>query len=278
MIEAASTMIADWDDAYSNGSHIEGAEQYPTRWAEDAAAFRQDMSERGLAELDLAYGAAERERLDLFRPTGEARGLFVFVHGGYWMKFDKSTWSHLARGALARGWAVAMPSYTLAPQARVSEMTRQIGAAITFAAARVEGGLRLAGHSAGGHLVTRMVCGNSPLPIALQARLEHVVSLSGLHDLRPLLATRMHQTLRLDAEEAATESAALHWPVKGARVVCWVGGRERPEFIRQNDLLAHIWAGLGARTRAVHAVGKHHYNVIDDLTDAVSELTRLCAP
>ena len=271
-------MSADWDDAYTNGAYIEGAEQYPARWAADAAAFRRDMSERGLAEMDLAYGDAERERLDLFRPSGETRGLFVFVHGGYWMKFDKSSWSHLANGALARGWAVAMPSYTLAPAARVSEMTRQIGEAVTFAAARVEGGLRLAGHSAGGHLVTRMICENSPLPIALQARLEHVVSLSGLHDLRPLLATRMSATLRLDPEEAAAESAALLLPVKGARVVCWVGGRERPEFIRQNDLLANIWTGLGARTRSVHAVGKHHFNVIDDLADAVSELTKLCAP
>ena len=271
-------MIADWDDAYANGAHIEGAEQFPPRWAEAASSFRKDMSERGHAELDLAYGAEERERVDIFRPTCDARGLFVFVHGGYWMKFDKSTWSHLAKGALERGWAVAIPSYTLSPAARVTEMTRQIGEAITFAAARVEGGLRLAGHLAGGLLVTRMVCGNSPLPIALQARLEHVVSISGLPDLRPLLATRMHQSLRLDAEEAAAESVALPWPVKGARVVCWVGSRERPEFIRQNDLLANIWAGLGGRTRAVHAVGKHHFNVIDDLADAVSELTKLCAP
>jgi acetyl esterase/lipase len=200
--------------------------------------------------------------------------LFVFVHGGYWMAFDKSTWSHLARGALARGWAVAIPSYTLAPEARLSEITREIAAAVTFAAAEVGGGLRLAGHSAGGHLVTRMLCEDAPpLP-----RLSQVISISGLHDLRPLLATEMNEKLQLDDAAAAAESAALRKPIAGARVVCWVGADERPEFVRQTDLLANIWTGLGAETRAVHASGKHHFNVIEDLADPESELARLCAP
>jgi arylformamidase len=275
-VGSREAMILDWDDAYSNRAHISGADAYPPRWAADAAAFRNEIQER--AELDLAYGETDRQRLDLFRPAGEPKGLFVFVHGGYWRMFDKSSWSHLARGALARGWAVAIPGYTLAPAARISEITNEIGRAVAFAASRVNGDLRLAGHSAGGHLVTRMICKDTPLPAALIARLGRVVSISGLHDLRPLLQTQMNETLRLDDSEAAAESAALRKPVAGARVVCWVGGAERPEFLRQTDLLANIWHGLGAETRAVHVAGKHHFDVIDDLADPDSELARLCAP
>jgi hypothetical protein len=26
----------------------------------------------------------------------------MFVHGGYWLKFDKSSWSHLVEGARAK--------------------------------------------------------------------------------------------------------------------------------------------------------------------------------
>src|SRR3546814_5563195 len=52
-------------------------------------------------------------------------GLAVFVHGGYWMAFDKSSWSHLAAGAVARGWAVALPSYTLCPEARISDRSEE---------------------------------------------------------------------------------------------------------------------------------------------------------
>ena len=189
------------------------------------------------------------------------------------MAFDKSSWSHLAAGALERGWAVCIPSYTLAPQARISEISRQFATAVRFAADRVEGPLRLAGHSAGGHLVTRMVCADSPLPSSVTDRIDRVVSISGLHDLRPLQRTQMNATLRLDEAEASAESPALHQPMKQCSVICWVGGNERPEFVRQGELLANIWTGLGGAMRCVHAAGRHHFDVIEDLADPTSELT-----
>lgn len=266
-------MILDWDDAYSNAAHIEGGELYPAKWAALAKAFRAEAAAAGQAELDLPYGAAEREKLDLFRPAGRAEGLAVFAHGGYWMAFDKSSWSHLAAGALERGWAVCIPSYTLAPQARISEISRQLATAVRFAADRVDGKLRLAGHSAGGHLVTRMVCADSPLPSSVADRIDRVVSISGLHDLRPLQRTQMNATLRLDEAEASAESPALHQPMKQCSVICWVGSNERPEFVRQSELLANIWTGLGGAMRCVHAAGRHHFDVIEDLADPTSELT-----
>lgn len=271
-------MILDWDDAYSNLRHIPGAADYAAKWSVRAAAFRDELAKSGRARLDLAYGAAERQKLDLFLPEGAPKGLFVFVHGGYWLAFDKSYWSDLAGGAVARGWAAALPSYTLAPAARISDITREIAAAITFAAAEVAGPLRLAGHSAGGHLVTRMISHTSPLDPAIGARVEAVVSISGLHDLRPLLRTQMNERLRLDLEEAEAESAALLRPAGRASLVCWVGERELPEFLRQNDLLANIWTGLGAETRAERAPGRHHFDVVDALADPASELAALCAP
>lgn len=264
-------MISDWDDAYANGAYIPGAADYPARWTEMATRFRGELGAR--AEVDLPYGKGDRNRFDLFLPDGQATGLCVFVHGGYWRAFDRKVWSHLATGPLARGWAVAMPSYTLAPAARIAEITIEVGAAITAAAARVGGPLRLIGHSAGGHLVTRMLCTNAPLPSAVAARIAHTVSLSGVHDLRPLLRTALNDDLRLDAAEAAAESPALLAPRAGARLTCWVGADERPEFVRQNALLANIWTGLGAETRSVDEGGKHHFDVIEGLSDPQSPLT-----
>jgi acetyl esterase/lipase len=216
--------------------------------------------------------------LDLFLPASAAKGLFVFVHGGYWLAFDKSYWSELARGPVERGWAAMLPSYTLAPAARIGEITREVAAAIDMAAGEIDGPLRLAGHSAGGHLVTRMISHTSPLGAAAASRIEAVVSISGLHDLRPLLRTQMSEKLRLDLAEAEAESVALLRPVANAHLTCWVGERERPEFLRQNDLLANVWTGLGAETRAVRAANRHHFDVIDALNDPSSELSELCAP
>ena len=144
--------MTDWDDAFANMAHVEGSHELPAFWAARAEAYRAALTP-GLLESDISYGDGSRQRLDIIRPEGAGRGLAVFVHGGYWMRLDKSYWSDLAEGARARGWAVCIPSYTLTPQARIHEITAEIGKAISCAAAQVVGPIRLAGHSAGGHLV-----------------------------------------------------------------------------------------------------------------------------
>ncbi|MCO6391706.1 alpha/beta fold hydrolase [Aliihoeflea aestuarii] len=266
--------VSDWDDAYANGANIAGGERWPGLWVEPATAFRKRRTEAGRAELDISYGAAERNRLDLFLPDRDAQGLVVFIHGGFWLRLDKSFWSHLAAGPLAHGYAVAMPSYTLCPDIRISGIVTEIGAAIEKTASMVEGPIRLTGHSAGGHLATRMITATSPLPETVRNRIANTVSISGVHDLRPMMRTAMNGDLKIDAAEAMAESPALLMPMDGARVTCWVGGAERAEFRRQNALLANIWTGLGAATEAVEEPDRHHFDVIDGLADADHPLTR----
>jgi len=262
----------DWDDAYDNRGHTPDWESYPPRWAEAAAAFRAAMEGAGRARLDIPYGALTRERFDLFLPEGTAQGLVVFVHGGYWRSFAKSDWSHLAEGALRRDWAVAMPGYTLCPAVRITQITRQVGAAVTAAARQLGGPIRLAGHSAGGHLVTRMVCEDAPLPASVASRLAGVLTISGVHDLRPLRRTAINQDLNLDRAEAVAESPALLNPREDVPVTAWVGADERPEFRRQTALIANIWTGCGVETRAHEEPGRHHFDVIDALADPDSPL------
>jgi arylformamidase len=262
----------DWDDAYTNGAHIAGGDQYPVRWSDPARRFRDGMASLGSARLDLAYGSLPRNRLDLFLPRGTPLGLFIFVHGGYWMRFDKSFWSHLAEGAMRRGFAAALPSYTLCPDASIAGIGREIAAAIGFAAKEIAGPLFLAGHSAGGQLVSRMMTTSSPLAEEVRRRVVHVVSISGVHDLRPLMKTAMNATLRLGLDEARAESPALLEPEPSLRLTCWVGASERAEFIRQNALLANVWRGQGAATQAVLEDNRHHFNVVEGLAEPGSPL------
>ena len=145
----------DWDDAYANAAHIAGAETYPVRWAAEAEAFRATTRHD-----TLRYGAGDRQVMDMFFPDDAPKGLVVFVHGGYWLRFDKSYWSTLAAGALVRGYSVAMPSYPLAPDATIPEITASVARAVQMASDAVPGPVRLAGHSAGGHLVAICVYTN----------------------------------------------------------------------------------------------------------------------
>jgi len=262
--------MRDWDDAYANSAHIPGSDKLPAQWAERAAAYRAGLND---FRADIAYGTGERQRFDLVLPDGDSKGLVVFVHGGYWMRFDKSTWTDLAEGARRHGWTVALPSYTLTPAARISDITAEITAAIAKAASLVAGPIHLAGHSAGGHLVTRMLCDDSRLEPAVYSRIAGTLSISGLHDLRPLLKTKMNETLGMTMEEATLESAALHLPRGHSPVTAWVGGGERPEFIRQSDLMANVWTGFDVPTRLVVEPALNHFTVIDGLKDPSSQIT-----
>ena len=116
----------DWEDAFSNASYIPDGMSFPDKWSKRAEIFRQSAK----GSLDVSYGEHPRACYDLFLPEGETRGLAMFVHGGYWLAFDKSSWSDLAEGALSLGWAVVLPSYVLAPEASLPEITNMIGRAI----------------------------------------------------------------------------------------------------------------------------------------------------
>ena len=177
----------DLSDAYENGAYIPQGDSYRDRWAAAAAGWRAMARGR----LDLPYGSDARQRFDLFLPDDVPQGLMLFIHGGYWRALDKSAFSHLAAGAVARGWAVAMPSYTLAPEARIAEITAEIAAALVQASAEVAGPIVITGHSAGGHLSARMRCLDVALPPDVAARIHRVLPISPLSDLRPLMQTAM---------------------------------------------------------------------------------------
>ena len=211
-------MIADWDDAYASAAHIAEADMFPRFWAARAAEHCAARLGKGRAQLDLAYGENERERLDLFRPDGRSKGLAVFVHGGDWSRFDKSSWSHLSDGSLRRGWTVAVPSYPLAPKARIKDIARAIARAVGFAARMVPGPITLAGHCSGGHLAARMGCLDGPLQEVERRRLARVIAISGVFDLRPLLKACLNEMLRSTrrkpsqkARRCCARSKGSHW-------------------------------------------------------------------
>lgn len=251
----------EMDDAYANAAHIEDGDSYPQRWAEKSEAFRSTV----MSNLGVPYGASDRQAFDLFYPVGQAKGVVVFVHGGYWLRFDRSFWSHLAAGFIAEGWAVAMPGYDLCPDVRIADITRQIAAAVDEIALCVPGPIVLTGHSAGGHLVARMAC--SDVTLDCRDRIARIVPISPVADLAPLMETTMNADLRIDPQEAQAESPVQH-PTPDCEVTVWVGGAERPAFIDQAVRLGVAW-----NAPVMEDAGKHHFDVIEGLEDGNSMLT-----
>lgn len=250
----------DPDRDYMNAAFIPGAQALLDACPLRAAAFRDSLGAR--AELDIAYGPGPRNGFDLFRPEGDSKGVLIFVHGGFWLGTDRKTWSHYAAGAVARGWTVAMPSYTLAPEARVSQMTQEVLAACLAVQARVPGRMTVAGHSAGGHLAARMAVLDSPAAA--------VMPISPLAELGPLMGTKMNLTLQIDAAEAEAESPARQRPRPGVACHIWTGAAERPAFMWQSRSLSEEW-GCPETLDA----NRHHYDVLEPLCTPQSAMVEL---
>ena len=255
--------MTDLSRDYMNSAFIPDGDSFYPRWQAQAAAFRDQMAKR--STLNIPYGPGARQAFDLFRPEGMARGLMVFVHGGYFLACGREDYSHLAAGALARGWACALPSYTLAPNARIAAMTDEIAGAVRAASAMVAGPVVVTGHSAGGHLAARMGCSDLAVPVA------RVVPISPLADLAPLMQTDMNANLAIDPAEADRESPARLALRTGVQAHVWVGGQERPAFLWQARTLSEAW-----NCPWTVEAGRHHFDVIDGLTDPNSALMAAC--
>ena len=260
------------DDEYNNRARVPEHPAIIDGWRREAEAFRRSVDG---ADIERAYGEAPRNRLDLFRAAGISRGpVIVFIHGGYWRAFDKSYFSHFARGALAHGYDVAIPSYSLCPAASLPAIIEELRFCCLYLWRKLGRRLVVSGHSAGGHLAACMAATAWPEYGAPADLILAGMSISGVFDLRPLLALPVNDDLRLDANVAAQASPLL-WPVpRRLPFDLWVGGEETSEFHRQSRTLSVAWTGIGLEIPVVEVPGANHFSIAGALADPASPMTQ----
>jgi arylformamidase len=260
----------DLEAEYNNRQRVPGHPAIIAGWQRDAAAWRADCPR---AELGLAYGAGEREKLDLFWPEDAAAPLALFIHGGYWQALDRRVASHCARGLNGRGVAVAVPSYDLCPAVPLHHILDQMQEACRFLWLRTGRRIMASGHSAGGHLAAMLLATDWPgFDERLPPGLVHAAfAISGVFELEPLLTTSIATALNLTAAEAHALSPRWLAP-PGRPIACWVGAAESGEFIRQSRDMATAWGGSFATVEAAD-----HFTVIAPLADPASDMTAAAA-
>jgi arylformamidase len=233
-------------------------------WTRDAAAFRDAHPH---AEHDLSYGASERQVLDVFWPAATRDApLALFIHGGYWQALDKSWFSHLARGFVARGIALAVPSYDLCPNVTLDVLTDEVRRAAAFLMARHARDLHATGHSAGGHLAAMLLATDWAALGFPKTRVAGACAISGLFDLAPLVSTSVNNALGLDLSEAARLSP-VNLPAPGLPLRAVLGEHEGAEYTRQSIAIAKAWNGVWGVIP-----GANHFTAIAPLTDPGSDL------
>ena len=265
-----------WFDAqYNNRARVPEAPQILERWA-NASALARAQSD---CVLDIPYGAAPSETLDVFRTSASHAPVFVFIHGGYWRALDKRDHSFVAPALVEAGAMVVVPNYALCPAASIEQITLQMAQAVAWVGrhARELGGdprrIVVGGHSAGGHLAAMLLNCRWPqlAPDLPSDLLRSALSISGLFELEPIRRTSfLAPDLHLTADSARRLNPAL-LPAPAGRLAAVVGGDESEEFLRQNRRIREAW-GAQAVPVCETVPGTNHFTVLHDLADANTRL------
>ena len=266
MIEAH---VQDWrrmdrperDAAYDNRAAVPSSGAWLDAILADSAARR----EAAPGGLDQPYGPRERNKVDLFPGTDPAAPCLVFLHGGYWQRNGRESFTVLMDGVRAHGWSAALPGYTLAPEASISEIVAEIYAALDWLADKVAGPVILSGWSAGGHLTA----------MALHHERVHAgLGISGIYELGPLRDTKLNDALRLTDEEVASLSP-LRLPPGPKPLALAYGTAELPPLVHDSRALNWHRAAAHAPGPLVPLAGANHFTAVDSLREREGVLTRV---
>lgn len=246
--------IAEREVQYNARESVADFDACVRRYAESAAAVKS----RRPGLLNLRYGMGQDERLDLFLPAAN-RGpapLFVFIHGGYWRAQRKEDAPVMAEAFNAAGAAVAVPEYTLAPEATLPEIVREMRSALAwlYHNAATYGvdpeRIYVGGSSAGGHLAAMLAAPAWPARYGVPDDvIKGTLALSGLFDLRPLCDVLPNTWLQLTPEQAARHSRSSTCPSAPAPC-CWPSAAWRRRVSEPDRSLR---ARLDRRRPAGHA-------------------------
>lgn len=270
--------IADWklhwgtmskaarDAAYNNTDHVKDSAVLNAAREVASSAFRLANP----MHLDLRYGPKERNTWDLFPQPDPDAPCIVFIHGGYWQRNHKDQFSNLIAGPYARGWSAALPGYTLAPDATMTEIVAEIYAALDWLAAHgpahgINGSVVLSGWSAGGHLTAQ--CLDHPL-------VKAGLAISGLFELGPIRDTYLNEKLHLTDTEIETLSPMRLPPVAKPLALAY-GTAELPPLVTDSRDLHERRASVHMPGPLIPVPGTNHFTVVHELRDADGLLTRV---
>ncbi|MDX2205640.1 MAG: alpha/beta hydrolase [Hyphomicrobiaceae bacterium] len=256
---------AEHDAAYNNLAAVAKSSEWVAQWTAQSAARRAIHP----TELDIAYGPGPRNRFDVLRCGKRGAPLVVFIHGGWWQRNSKEMFTCMAEGPLGQGLDFALIGYTLAPEARLTDIAGEIRSGLSAIAAYqsargLSQTLVLSGWSAGGHLAA--LCLDHP---AVSAGL----SISGVFDLEPIRHTYINDKLGLDAAEAAAQSPSK-LPLSEKPLLLAYGTAELPDMQAQSVAFAQMRGSAGLPGGPLPIPGADHFSIFEAVRSVDGELSQ----
>jgi arylformamidase len=258
------------DSAYDQAVYQPNILQLNKRWASNSARTRARIREPERR----AYGDSGIEQLDLFRTAKSNAPIFVFIHGGAWIRGDAKSYSAPAEMFVGAGAHYIVPDFTSVADAGGSlfPMAEQMRRAIAWVwrnAASFGGDpnrLYIGGQSSGAHLAAVALTTDWPREFDVPADIvKGGLCTSGMYELAPVrLSARANYVKFTDAMVEAL-SPIRHLDRLGAPVIVSYGTYETPEFIRQAKEFAAAVRDAGKLRELVVAENYSHLDLPETL-------------
>ena len=239
------------------------------------------------ARLNVAYGDAPDENLDLFFPdpasSTNPAPIHLFLHGGYWRAYSKNDYSYVADSIVAQGAIAAIVDYSLMPSARMGALVDQARRAADWLGRQAPefGGdpraISASGHSAGGHLVSYLVCRGPREGEFPRTPVRSVLAVSGIFDLAPMRQSFLQSEIHLTAEEVSQWSPRGAIPRPGSIVRLAVGGLETAPFLEQAKHFADRLSSFELSPLSSIVAGEDHMTIVRSLGRPERECAKLLA-
>lgn len=229
--------------------------------------------------LRVPYGPTEGQTVDIFPADEPGAPINVFVHGGFWRFLDSFDHTLVAPAVLDAGGASILVNYDLCPKVPLTEVIRQVRAALKWVWENAEEAngdrdkIFISGHSAGGHLTMMLSTDDFQEQLGLPIDVvKGATVVSAMLDLEPILLVPGSEDLKVSADNVRALSPRYTPPRPDLPIVLAVGGRETREWIRQTDDMMDVLKQRGNPTIYLKPDYDQHYSILLSLGNPLTEL------
>jgi arylformamidase len=221
-----------------------------------------------------AYGPTEPEKLDIFRTSRPRAPIFVFIHGGAWLRSVAKDYAYPAEMFVDAGAHFVALDFVAIGQAggdlRVMADQVRRGVAWVYKNAASFGGdasrLYIGGHSSGGHLCGVALVTDWRKDFGLPTDIiKGGLCMSGLYDLKPVRLSKRSSYIEFTDEMEQAMSSQRHLDLLRAPVTLTYGTNETPEFQRQNRDFAAAARAAGKPVELIEAANYNHVEMAESL-------------
>ena len=260
------------DAAYDQSFYAPLAGQIARRYASRSKEARARLGD----PKRFTYGSTPVEALDLYPARKSNAPIFVFIHGGAWLRGESKNYGFPAELFVNAGVNYIALDFIAVGSANgdIGVMADQVrrGIAWTYKNAASFGGdvnrLYIGGHSSGGNLCGVALVTDWQKDFGIPANaIKGGLCMSGMYDMKPVRLSKRSSYVKFTDVMEHLMSAQRQLDKLQAPIIVTYGTNETPEFQRQNRDFAAAVKAAGKPVELIEAPDYNHFEMCESLGD-----------